>query len=225
MGLTWSDKKCKNDTMIVAKATITDEIKDDVWFLWNIAKKQTKLKDQLKADGFGMSKDQFDGGRWKLIWFYTVKEDSFDEVEVDDETLLKWQQELNDLTSKWIVKLAAIKDAIAGSDSDREPSVEDPYDNSDKVVKKAPIKELKRETQKVPPNAPKDLNKEPKKVEEELELLSAILAEKKVNKTKPKSYDVTNVSVGAPKKPVKKVEFNVVKKQVSRKGISDDEDY
>jgi hypothetical protein len=159
-----------------------------------------------------MSKDQFDGGRWKLIWFYTVKEDSFDEVEVDDETLLKWQQELNDLTSKWIVKLAAIKDAIAGSDSDHEPSVEDPYDNPDGVVKKAPIKELK----KVPGNAPK-------KVEEELELLSAILAEKKVNKTKPKSYDVTNISVGAPKKPVKKVEFNVVKKQVSRKGISDDE--
>jgi len=211
MGLTWSDRKCKDDTMIVAKATITDEIKDDVWFLWNIAKKQPKLKEQLKADGLGMSKDQFDGGRWKLIWFYTVKEDSFDEVEVDGETLFQWQQELNDLTSKWIVKVAAIKDAIAGSDSDREPSVEDPYDNPDDS-KKAPVKKLT--PQKV---ATKKLTK----VEEE-----PIQRPKKVpGKAKTsmlKAYDVTDVSVGAPKPFVKK---DIAKKQVSRKGISDDEDY
>lgn len=261
MGLTWSDRKCKDDTMIVAKAPITDDIKDDVWFLWNIAKKQPKLKEQLNADGLGMSKDQFDGGRWKVIWFYTVKEDSFDEVEVDGETLFQWQQELNDLTSKWIVKLASIKDAIAGSDSDREPSVEDPYDNPDeepvkkpikkassKVVKKAPPKVVKKVVKnsdeelsddepvvvkkaatKTPAKAPtKEVKKEVKKVnkapvlteEEEHALSAAISAEKKVNKPKPKPYDVTDVTIGAPKK-VNKVAPN---KPVSRKGISDDEE-
>jgi len=228
MGLTWSDKKCKDDTMIVAKATITDEIKDDVWFLWNIAKKQPKLKDQLKTDGFNISKDQFDGGRWKIIWFYTVKEDSFDEVEVDDETLFKWQQELNDLTSKWIVKLAAIKDAIAGSDSDREPSVEDPYDNPDDetkvVTKKAHRKEVKKEVKKTLQKAEpkKEVKKQPILTEdEEIAISASIGAEKK---TKLKAYDVTNVSIGAPKKPVKKAE-SASKKQVSKKVISDDEDY
>jgi len=128
MGLTWSSRKCKNDTMVVAKAIITDEVKDDVWLMWNTAKNNPKLKALLKTDGLSLTKDTFDGHRWKVIWFYTCDETSFDTVEDDDgEDILVWQQTLNNLTKKWIMKLASMKDAIAGSDSDQADSVEDPY--------------------------------------------------------------------------------------------------
>jgi len=128
MGLVWSDRKCKNDTMVVAKANITEDVKDDVWLMWNTAKLQPKLKAALKEDGFSLTKDTFDGHRWKIIWFYKCDETSFDTV-VDDtgEELLVWQNTLNNLTQKWIVRLAAMKDALVDSDSD-EPSVEDPYE-------------------------------------------------------------------------------------------------
>ncbi len=124
MGLSWSSRKCKQDTLLVAKASITLDIKDDVWLLWNTSKSQPKLREAIKADGFGLSKDKYDGHQWKVVWFHTVTEDSFDEMEVDGKTVLVWQNTLNELTSKWIVRLAAIKDAIAGSE--KEDSVEEP---------------------------------------------------------------------------------------------------
>jgi len=127
MGLTWSNRKCKNDTMIVAKAIITPEVKDDVWLMWNTAKSNPKLKELLKADGLSLTKDTFDGHRWKVIWFYKCDETSFDPADDEDEDLLVWQQTLNNITHKWLMKLAAMKDAIAGSDSDKADSVEDPY--------------------------------------------------------------------------------------------------
>jgi hypothetical protein len=127
MGLVWSDGKYKQDTLLVAKAIITEEIRDDFWLLWGIAKNNPAMKESIKKDGFGISKERFDGHRWTLVWFHKIKDDSYEEVETDDGLLYKWQKELNDLTHKWIVKLAAIKDAIAGSD-DEGGSVEDPYD-------------------------------------------------------------------------------------------------
>lgn len=131
MGLSWSDKKCKGDTLLVAKAVISDEIRDDFWLFWGIAKNNPTMKDAIRKDGFKLTKERFDGHRWTLVWFHNITETTYDEVETDDGLLYSWQKELNDLTHKWIVKLAAIKDVIAGSD-DEGGSVEDPYDYSKK---------------------------------------------------------------------------------------------
>jgi hypothetical protein len=119
--------------MIVAKAEITADAKDDVWLLWNTAKVQPALKAKIKADGFTLSKDNFDGHRWKIVWFYTVDENSYDEVEDDNtgETIYMWQKQLNDLTHKWIVRLAQMKDVLLASDN--ENSVEDPYPEAAEV--------------------------------------------------------------------------------------------
>ncbi len=129
MGLTWSGRVCKEGTMVVAKANITEDIKDDVWLLWNTAKLQPKLKASLKADGLGLTKDTFDGHRWKIIWFHTCGDNSLEEV-IDEDTgeeILVWQQKLNVLTQKWTVRLAAMKDALVDSDDEGDQSVEDPY--------------------------------------------------------------------------------------------------
>ena len=133
MGLAWSDRKCKGDTLLVAKAVITDEIRDDFWLFWGIAKNNPVMKDAIRKDGFKIEKERFDGHRWTLVWFHTIREDTFEEVETEDGKLFTWQKELSDLTHKWIVKLAAIKDIIAGSD-DEGGSVEDPYDYNKKRV-------------------------------------------------------------------------------------------
>ena len=127
MGLAWSDRKCKNDTLLVVKAVITDEIRDDFWLFWGIAKKNPAMKEAIRNDGFKITKERFDGHRWTLVWFHNITETTFEEIETDDGLLFSWQKELNDLTHKWIIKFAAIKDIINGSD-DEGGSVEDPYD-------------------------------------------------------------------------------------------------
>jgi hypothetical protein len=108
--------------MIVAKAPMIE----DTWLLWKAAKLDDTMKAALKADGLGITKEKFDGERWKIIWFYNCTEESFDEVfdEEAGEDLFVWQKTLNDITRKWIVKLAIIKDALLEPDED---SVEDPY--------------------------------------------------------------------------------------------------
>lgn len=177
MGLEWSDRKCKEDTLIVSKVTITDEIKDDVWLLWGLAKKQPKLKAQLKSDNITISKDTFDGHRWKIVWFYTVNDESYEEVDDEEtgQTILKWEQDRSNLVHKWITKLAAIKDSIAGSDDEKNASVEDPYDgtkldNSDespvapkKAVKKVEKKPAKKPEKKAPKVVSDDEPVSPKK--------------------------------------------------------------
>lgn len=131
MGLSWSDRKCKNDTLLVAKALITDEIRDDFWLFWGIAKNNPAMKEAIRKDGFKLTKERFDGHRWTLVWFRDIDENTFEEVETEDGLLYTWQKELNELTNKWRFKLATIKDVIAGSD-DEGGSVEDPYDYSKK---------------------------------------------------------------------------------------------
>ena len=133
MGLVWSDRKCKEDTLLVAKAVITDEIRDDFWLFWGIAKNNPSMKEAIRKDGFKLTKERFDGHRWTLIWFHKITESSYEEIQTEDGLLYTWQKELNDLTHKWIVKLAVIKDVIAGSD-DEGGSVEDPYDYSKKQI-------------------------------------------------------------------------------------------
>jgi hypothetical protein len=136
MGLVWSDyRKVKNDSTLLTKATITPEVKDDVWLLWKAVKSGTK-KQQLRDDGFSIGKDQFDGNRWKVLWFYTIEDDSYDEVK----GVPKWRIERERLTQKWILELASIKDAIADENSEDSDEV-DSYnaESSDEVVvKKVP---------------------------------------------------------------------------------------
>ena len=114
MGLVWSDyRKVKNNTMLLTKAVISPDVKDDVWLLWK-ALKGTPDLEELKADGFRLGKDEFDGNRWKVLWWYKVQKKSFDEVK----GVPQWQRERNQLIQKWILKLAAIKDALADENSD-----------------------------------------------------------------------------------------------------------
>ncbi len=114
MGLVWSDyRKVKNNTMLLTKAVISPDVKDDVWLLWKALKGTPDFED-LKADGFGLGKDEFDGNRWKVLWWYKVHKKSFDEVK----GVPKWQRERDQLIQKWILKLAAIKDALADENSD-----------------------------------------------------------------------------------------------------------
>lgn len=114
MGLVWSDyRKVKDNTMLLTKAVISTDVKDDVWLLWKALKDTPDFED-LKADGFGLGKDQFDGNRWKVLWWYKIQKKSFDEVN----GVPKWQRERDRLIQKWILKLASIKDALADENSD-----------------------------------------------------------------------------------------------------------
>lgn len=116
MGLVWSDyRKVKSNTMLITKATITSAVNDDVWLLWRTLKDTPKMQ-QLKNDGFGIGKDNFDGNRWKVNWFYTIKANSFDEVD----GVPKWRRKRDALVQKWILQLTAIKAAIADDESDDE---------------------------------------------------------------------------------------------------------
>ena len=128
MGLVWSDyRKVKNNTMLLTKAVISNDVRDDVWLLWKAVKK-TPYEEELKEDGFGLGKDQFDGNRWKVLWWYKVQKNSFDEVK----GIPRWQHERDRLIQKWILKLAAIKDALADENSDdSEPN--DSFENSQEV--------------------------------------------------------------------------------------------
>ena len=134
MGIVWSDyRKVKNNTMLLTKAVISADIKDDVWLLWK-ALKDTPDFDELKADGFGLGKDEFDGGRWKILWWYKVQKNSFDEVK----GIPRWRRERDQLIQKWILKLAAIKDALADENSDdSDVSNSDDSEDDPKPVKKS----------------------------------------------------------------------------------------
>jgi len=210
MGLEWSDRKCKGDAMIVAKATITPDIKDDVWLLWGLAKKQPKLKEQIKADNFTLSKDTFDGHRWKIVWFHTVTDETYEEVEDEDTgaTILKWEQDRNNLVHKWITKLAAIKDSIAGSDDEKDNSVEDPYDGTKVDEDEEPVPKKKAPVKKPAPK---------KVVSDEEEVKISVPKKKPIKKPAPK---VVSDDEEVPSKPIAK---KVIKKPVKTVQFEDDE--
>jgi len=129
MGLQWSDKKCKNDTLLVAKAPLTATNKDDVWLLNGIKKNNPQLAKAIKKDGLGVSKDTFGGHRWGVVWFHEITETTFDTVENEDgEEVYEWQKELSEIIYKWVTKISILKDTLAMDDSDDNgSSVEDPY--------------------------------------------------------------------------------------------------
>ena len=148
MGLVWSDyRKVKNNTVILTKATITPEVKDDVWLLWK-AVKGTSDYQKLRDDGFSVGKDNFDGNRWKVLWFYDIKSNSFDEV--DD--VPKWEIARDRRIQKWILKLASIKDALADENSEDSSDHADAYNiggaASDESSEEQPVKIVKKKPPK-----------------------------------------------------------------------------
>lgn len=126
MGLNWSHRKCKEDTLLVVKTPLTEENNKDWWLLWGNIKGNPDAKNEFKKDGFQLAKEVYKGHQWHIVWFHKIKEDSFDLVEVDGKDIEKWRNDLDSLVEKWVRRLGAIKEAIA-SNSEDDASVEDPY--------------------------------------------------------------------------------------------------
>ena len=159
MGLVWSDyRKVKDNTMLLTKAVISTDVRDDVWLLWKALKDTPDFED-LKADGFGLGKDQFDGNRWKVLWWYKTQKNSFDEVK----GIPRWQRERDRLIQKWILKLASIKDALADENSDDNSSENSQVLSSDDDSKQnVVVRQESDDSEDVP--KPKPVTKKPSAV-------------------------------------------------------------
>ena len=129
MGLNWSHRKCKNDTLIVCKAPLGKE-NEDFWLLWNNVKTIKALKDEWYNDGFSSpKKETFRGHQWFAVWFHTITPESYEMVDDSGDEMFRWKYDLEQLIDKWSLRLAGIKDALMDGGSQDE-SVEDPYDEA-----------------------------------------------------------------------------------------------
>lgn len=215
MGIVWSDyRKVKNNTMLLTKAVISADIKDDVWLLWK-ALKDTPDFDELKADGFGLGKDEFDGGRWKILWWYKIQKNSFDEVK----GVPRWRRERDQLIQKWILKLAAIKDALADENSDdSDNSFERSQDVSNSDDSEDQPKPVKKSSAVKPKVDSADTEDEPKPVKKSSAVKPKVIKKeqpvKKSSAVKPKVVKQESVESDESDEPVKP---KAVKKSVEVK--------
>lgn len=110
MGLTWAKPiKIKNNTLILVKARIPEKDKpgnDEIWALYR------SKKNELKADGFSVTKDKY-YGKWYATYFHGVGPTSFQKDENGKDL---WEMDFRRKVAKWKNIVQNVQSALDNPD-------------------------------------------------------------------------------------------------------------
>src|ERR1700753_2563991 len=104
MGLKWSKaRSVKDNTLLVLNAPMPENKvqKDNLFTLW----KSAQLKEQIKADGFRLTKDNYRTNEWQVAYWHEVNDQSHVKTTNGIPT---WQADFNRKCTKWEQKINQI---------------------------------------------------------------------------------------------------------------------
>jgi hypothetical protein len=111
MGLQWGKPyKVKEDTLLVLNAPLpaAKNESEEFWNLWK------QYKDQIKKDGFSISKDKYTGA-WKAAYFHTVNDDTYEKT-TDNKDM--WRVDFEKKCAKWGQVIRKFREAAAQIEED-----------------------------------------------------------------------------------------------------------
>lgn len=114
MGLRWTKpQKVKNDTLILTKAKITGSPSElAIWSLWK------SKKDEIKKDGFSLSKDKYYGGAWYITYFHEIDAEVSLKKPSDGGGKMNWRIEYDNKIAKYKKTIETLVSVLGNENSD-----------------------------------------------------------------------------------------------------------
>jgi len=117
MGLSWTKpQKVKDNTLILTKARIPEKgqgASEEIWTIW-----RTK-KEEVKKDGFGLSKDKYYGGAWYVTYFHEIDSESLKKPEGGGGKM-SWRIEFDEKVDKYKKIVENLSSALGSKDKDSD---------------------------------------------------------------------------------------------------------
>lgn len=114
MGLSWTKpQKVKGDTLILTKAKITGSPSEQaIWSLWR------SKKDEVKKDGFSLSKDKYYGGMWYITYFHEIDAEVSLKKPSDGGGKMNWRIDYDNKIAKYKKVIDTLASALGDEKSD-----------------------------------------------------------------------------------------------------------